>query len=69
MERRSRAGLALVQFGDGRCYATTVLIKRFQADLEVVLMVSHCDAMAKEHLHIWGPECVVYCHIRVVWRA
>lgn len=46
-----------------------VLIKRFQADLAVVLHMSHCDAIAKEHLHIRGPECVVYRHIRVMWRA
>lgn len=59
----------LVQFGDGSCYATAVLTKRFQADLEVVLLVSHCDAIAKEHLHIWGPERVVYRHIRIMRRA
>lgn len=49
--------------------ATAVLAKCFQADLEVVLLVSHCDAIAKEHLHIRGPEGVVYHHVRVVWRS
>lgn len=49
--------------------ATAVLAKGFQADLEVVLLVSHCDAIAKEYLHIRGPEGVVYRHVRVVWRS
>lgn len=58
----------LVQFAAGMSDATTVLTKGFQADLEVVLLVSHGDAIAKEHLHIGGPEGVVYRHVRVVWR-
>lgn len=67
MDPKSRTKLVLVQFGARMCNATA--LKCFQADLEVVLLVSHRDAVAKEHLHIRGPECVVYCHIRVMWRA
>lgn len=49
--------------------ATGILTKRFQADLEVVVLVSDCDAIAEEHLHIRGPECAVYHHVGVMWRA
>lgn len=49
------------------CDVTAVLAKCFQADLEVVLLVSHSDAIAEEHLHIRGPERAVYGNVRVVW--
>lgn len=45
-----------------------LLIKGFQADLETVLWVSLCNAMAQQHLCVRGPERLVYRYVGIVRR-
>lgn len=46
--------------------ALNVSKEGFQADLEVVFLMSDCNAVTEQHLNVWWPESVVNSDVGIM---